>query len=530
MLGAAVLLQLTLWVATIDAFYIWNYTDQCGIPGCSNSRRGINGKYAAAEPEGVTFDLYHRAPDSSEDVAKRSARVARVAGRLARKYTPLEIFRATRRHPELIGRENKYAVVEPATPTASNSAGIYHDGSDYSYFIQAKIGASQTPLYMLLDSGAGTTWVMGSTCESAPCKKHDTFAVKDSKTFEPDTKPFSISYGTGRVSGQLGRDTISAAGMTVAMTFGVASETSDDFNHFPFDGILGLSMSKGVSDNFMGVLVDKKALSSRIFSVSLGRYSDGSNHGQVTFGGTDPAKYTGNIKYTAVSAKGHGDWTIPMDDLGYDGKSSEIKGRLAYIDTGTSYVFGPGADVAALHKMIPGSTTTDQIEYTVPCDSKGLTVTFSGITYTISTKDWLSKSGDRCISNIYGHEVVQNSWLLGDLFLKNVYSVFDADEKRIGFAAKVASPDGPATVITTQPSTSGSNGPQTTPLTSPIAPSPGNTDPASPGGLNGQETGATAETATKPAATATQANPGEQLESNAYVSMLCIVAVIAMVA
>ncbi|CRK24590.1 hypothetical protein BN1708_018113, partial [Verticillium longisporum] len=85
-----------------------------------------------------------------------------------------------------------------------------------------------------------------------------------------------------------------------------------------------------------------------------------------------------------------------------------VKGKLAYIDTGTSYVFGPESDVKAFHENIPGSSSSDGTTWTVPCDSnEEVTYIFSGVSYTISAKDWRSKPKDGvCTSNIYGHEVV----------------------------------------------------------------------------------------------------------------------------
>ncbi|KAI4167599.1 MAG: hypothetical protein LQ343_007097 [Gyalolechia ehrenbergii] len=44
-----------------------------------------------------------------------------------------------------------------------------------------------------------------------------------------------------------------------------------------------------------------------------------------------------------------------------------------------------------------------------------------------------------CTSNIIGRRPFEeDQWLVGDVFLKNVYSVFDYDKKRIGFAAKAS--------------------------------------------------------------------------------------------
>jgi len=327
--------------------------------------------------------------------------------------------------------------MEPTSPSAPNSAGIYQDGGDYSYFMKAFYGSSKKAMYMLLDSGAGTTWVMGPECQTRACKMHNNFGAADSKTLAKVPETFDIAYGSGAVKGDIYKDTISVAGMELDMTFGIATETSDDFVHFPFDGILGLAMGKGRTDNFMKLVTKSKLISANMFSVSLHRGSDGPNTGQVTFGAIDKSQYVGDITYTAVSDGGN-DWSIPLDGLGYKGKVAQNPVRQAYIDTGTSFAFGPADDVALLHSLIPGSYLgSDNITYTVPCSHKEpLTITFSGVTYDISHKDWRVGSGDKCRSNIYGMEVVQDAWLIGDTFLKNVYTVFDADHKRVGFAKK----------------------------------------------------------------------------------------------
>jgi hypothetical protein len=430
-------------------------------------------------------------------------------------------------------RGNKYSVVTPLPPTGTNSAGVFQDGTDFAYFVQAGVGSSGTPLYMLLDTGAGTTWVMGSNCQTAACNMHNTFGSADSKTYKPTSNSFEISYGSGSVSGMLAQDTIALAGVKLSMQFGVANVTSDDFEHFPFDGILGLSMSKSMTDNFVDVIKATKALGSNVFAVSLNRNSDGPDNGEITFGGIDQSKFTGVVTYTSVSSSADGDWAIPMDDIAYDGKKAGIKGRSAYIDTGTSFMFGPPADVAAIYKLIPGASTSDQVTYTVPCQANtSLAVSFSGVTYTISPKDWIlgpSSSGS-CTGNIFGHEVVQGSWLLGDSFLKNVYAIFDVDNNRIGFASRSAVAPGSVTATGSTPSMQTSKGQPTTLVSSQTT-----SLPASFPGLSGHETPATtdaaaAETRSGPSATSTMTSPGEQLEGNRYASIICIVAIIAIVA
>ena len=381
-------------------------------------------------------------------------------------------------------------------------------------------------MYMLLDSGAGTTWVTGSTCKSLACTMHNSYGPEDSTTLKVDSKPFKVSYGSGKVSGHLATDTISVAGISVEMTFGITEETSDDFTHYPFDGILGLATGKGATDNFMDVLMKTKSIGANVFGISIGRNSDGVNNGQITFGGVEKSKYVGDISYTAVSAKGVGDWSIPMDNFGYDGQASDIAGRLAYIDTGTSYMFGPKDDVAALHKVIPGAFSKDGgVSYVVPCSSnKPLTIAFSGVTYELSPEDWMTKVKEGCVSNIIGHEVIKGSWLLGALLLKNVYSVFDAAEKRIGFASKAELPKVASSTIIGAPSATGRpDDQQSNPATSPVTAGPDGIS-SSPGSMGVGETGA------KPSATATHVSPGARLEGNAYITIFWVIAMVAVVA
>ncbi len=50
MLRIALLVQLTLWVATIHSFYIWNYEDECEKKGsCSTKRRAVDGRSQPVE-------------------------------------------------------------------------------------------------------------------------------------------------------------------------------------------------------------------------------------------------------------------------------------------------------------------------------------------------------------------------------------------------------------------------------------------------------------------------------------------------
>lgn len=360
-------------------------------------------------------------------------RVAREAARLSKKYdqrSPIEADDAS-----LERRENVYDIFEALPTEEPLTTGLNQDGTDYSYFAGVQLGSKGKVLQMLIDTGAGSTWVMGTDCTTKACGYHESYGPKDSDTFqEYDEDTFDIKYGTGHIIGNLANDTISVAGMSFPYLFGVAHNVSDDFVHFAFDGILGLSMNDGTNKNFLTAMKEAGEIQQSVFGVSIHRASDGANNGEIKFGGTNKDRYLGNITYTPIT-KDTTDWSIEIDDMGYDGRKAGAGGVRAYIDTGTTFIFGPQSLVKAIHSVIPGSETSDNTSYRVPCDSnKPLAFTFSGVDYTVSPKDWISpqNTDGKCTSNIYGQEVVKGSWLLGDTFLKNVYAVFDKDKKAIG--------------------------------------------------------------------------------------------------
>jgi len=356
--------------------------------------------------------------------------------KLIRKYNHPSQIRGVARD-SILKRTNTHAVVTAANPSQTNSAGIDQDGTDFSYFAVVKFGSASTPLYLLLDTGASTTWVMGPSCTTNACQTHDSFGTGDSTTLRTTTEPFEVAYGAGNVNGTLASDSVSIAGMMFQMTFGIANYTSSDFQNFPIDGILGLSLAKSSTPSFVQTLVASKALKSNLFGMSLNRASNGPNTGEINFGAPDTSKYSGNLNYFPVSSNGEGDWAIPMGNVGFGNTQSGITGKLAYIDTGTSYIFCPPDQAATFYGIVPGSkilSTGTTVTYSVPCDTTTvLTFTFGSATYSVLAKDWIGPEVNGvCTGNVYGHAVVPDAWLLGDTFLKNVYTVFDIDQNRVG--------------------------------------------------------------------------------------------------
>jgi len=337
-------------------------------------------------------------------------------------------------------RENKFSVQlsNPAT-FGPNSLAINQDGSDYSYFSTMRFGSKEQDMYMLIDTGSANTWVFSSDCKAMTCSIHNTFGKEDSTTLKPTTETWDLSYGTGDVSGIVATDTLAFANFTVQMGFGLATNASDDFNNYPMDGILGLG--RRTSDELgtptiIDVLSTNKLIASNIVGVHLHRAEDGKKDGEIVFGGIDTSKFSGSLSYTKTANDDA--WEIPVQDTLVNGQPCNFTARTAIIDTGTTFILMPPTDAEALHDLIPGSAASGE-GFTMPCTTNAkLEVRINGKLYGISPKDYIGSPVDTgsstCSSTIIGHQAFgAHQWILGDVFLKNVYAVFDFDNKQIGF-------------------------------------------------------------------------------------------------
>lgn len=110
-----------------------------------------------------------------------------------------------------VKRDNEYDVITAVQPSQTNSIAVDEDGTDFSYFSALSFGSAGKTMYMLIDTGAANTWVMGANCASDACEKHNTLGEQDSKTLEATGSTFNLTYGTGSISGVTVNDTVEIA-------------------------------------------------------------------------------------------------------------------------------------------------------------------------------------------------------------------------------------------------------------------------------------------------------------------------------
>lgn len=107
------------------------------------------------------------------------------------------------------------------------------------------------------------------------------------------------------------------------------------------------------------------------------------------------------------------------------------------LDSGTSFIMGPVAEVRAIAGMAR-ATEVDGL-YAVPCDGDmpDLAFAIGGRKYALAKEDLVvERSGDGCVLGLIGipAEAMLPAWVLGALFMRKYYVQFDFGRERLGFA------------------------------------------------------------------------------------------------
>jgi len=351
---------------------------------------------------------------------------------------------------------------------------------DAQYYGTISIGTPRQDFRVVFDTGSANLWVPSSSCGSLACALHSTFNLSASSTFVPLTENSSsqkiaIRYGSGTVHGHVAKETVRIGTVEAHdQTFALAEEErSPAFAVAHFDGILGLgfrSISVGFFPPVLETLTKQKAIPKAIFAFYLPK--DTKAQGEVTFGALNPNCYQGSIAWTPVTRDGY--WQIDVDavTLRHRGplvQSSTLaqanrtissqadreniipKIQSSIVDTGTSLIAAPLKFVEALLDGVPSKRIAGQ--FFASChDVKerlpDVVFTVGGQNLVLEPEDYTLEIGipspfgtvKMCMVGFMAMELELEGakeiprWILGDVFLRKFYSIFDYDLKRVGFA------------------------------------------------------------------------------------------------
>ncbi|EGO00413.1 hypothetical protein SERLA73DRAFT_180992 [Serpula lacrymans var. lacrymans S7.3] len=369
---------------------------------------------------------------------------------------------------------------------------ITDEQNDSSYSGVVGIGTPAQIFSVVLDTGSSDLWVGSTSCLtcSVNAPAFDPSQSSTLKLASGGSSQVHIIYGSGTVQGGLATDTVSLGGFSVApQTFLVVDETSANLFTDGVSGIMGLgfeSLAATKALPFWESLANNNQFSSPEMSFYLARLVDQAQTeeapgGVLILGGTNSSLYQGQIDFVNMpDGVSPSYWWQQVNKVTVQGNTVGIStGTTSYaaIDTGTTLVGGPSTDVKSIWAEITGSqalSPTGQYAgmYSYPCSiDVQVTISFGSNSWPINTADMnLGELGNgQCLGGIFdltagsdaGTGQGNPGWVVGDTFLKNVYSVFRSNPPSVGFAQLA---DG----LSASSGTSGSNPAQITQTSDPL--------------------------------------------------------------
>ncbi|OCH93546.1 Asp-domain-containing protein [Obba rivulosa] len=294
-----------------------------------------------------------------------------------------------------------------------------------------------------LDTGSSDLILPGIDCDEN-CQGHNLYDPSKSSTSEDSDKTFGVAFGDGStVDGVQMIDTVAIAGLTVtSQALGVATQYSAGFSPSAFspDGLLGMAfpqISALDAEPLFQTLVSENQTVEPIFAFKLG--SSGS---QLTLGGVDESQFQGPMTQVPVTTVGF--WQVDLDAVSVNGHAA-VTASSAIFDTGTTLILGSSHDVGQLYAAIPGaadaSATMGSGFFTLPCNqTPDVTFTFGGAEFPLSADTFnlgkVSPGSSTCVGGIVASDIDSRCfWILGDVFLQNVYASFNVGNLSVGLAA-----------------------------------------------------------------------------------------------
>jgi len=364
-------------------------------------------------------------------------------------HVPLQRVTYTRKHHKNARNflQAKYSQTPPSIPLT--------DYEDAQYYGPITIGTPGQPFTVIFDTGSSNLWIPSSKCPitDLACRLHHRYTSSDSSTYKANGTKFAIQYGTGSVAGFLSEDVVTLAGLNVqGQVFGEAtSEPGITFVLAKFDGLLGFGYKSISVDEVTPVwynLLSQNLVTNPVFSFWLSQDPNAQVGGQLSLGGADPTKYTGNFTYAPITNQSY--WEFQFEDFKLGGTSlgwcQTTGGKCTgVLDSGTSLIAGPSSVIDDLNRKLGAIVENGEGIFT-SCDviAKLPNVQFviNGYTYTLTPSDYVLKvtslGETECLSGFAGFDFPgEPLYILGDVFIATYTSVFDFGNNRVGWAKSI---------------------------------------------------------------------------------------------
>ncbi|KAM6458117.1 pepsin B-like [Liasis olivaceus] len=339
--------------------------------------------------------------------------------------------------------------IDPGLKYQFNKFGVAYEPMtnylDSFYFGEISIGTPPQDFLCVLDTGSGVLWVPSVHCTTKACENHSVFNPKQSSTFySTSNETFVLRYGSGDLSIMIGFDTVRVQNIVVQnQEFGLSvDEPTYPWYYANYDGILGLT---NPTPNAMGTytllyqMMYQKQISEPLFSFYFSREPTVQYGGELILGGIDTQLFTGEITWAPVIQQAY--WQINIEEFAIGNQATGwcSEGCQGIVDTGTFLLTIPQQ---YLTNFLQAVKAPYEDSYVVDCNNiqNMPTIIFyiNGSQFPLPPSAYVSNDNGHCALAIEATYVSSSNgqplWILGDVFLKEYYSIFDMGNNRVGFA------------------------------------------------------------------------------------------------
>ncbi|KAI0654118.1 aspartic peptidase A1 [Cubamyces menziesii] len=319
-----------------------------------------------------------------------------------------------------------------------------------SYVVDVSVGTPPTTYTLIVDTGSSNTWVGAGK----------PYVKTSSSKSTPDS--VSVTYGSGDFTGSEFLDTISLGTGLKATGQGIgAASSSEGFQGV--DGILGIGptdLTLGTLDpdeataipTITDTLFAQRTIPAHEVAISFEPTNQESVvNGELTFGGTDPSKFTGSITFAPITGTFPASEFFGIDQSIRYGSSTNILSETAgIVDTGTTLTL-IATDALQRYQRATGAVldqTTGLLRLTTAqfSELQSLFFTINGVSFefTANAQIW-----PRALNSAIGGDANSIYLIVGDIgtdsgqgldfingqtFLERFYAVFDSANSRVGIA------------------------------------------------------------------------------------------------
>jgi hypothetical protein len=309
---------------------------------------------------------------------------------------------------------------------------------DAQFYGPITIGTPPQEFIVIFDTGSSNLWVPAKGCTSLACLTHPKFNNESSTTFKYDGRKMVIPYGKGNVAGTVGEDTVDFGGYNVSgVGFGLMTTISANFAVTKAAGILGMAYQNISEDSLptvFGLLVEQGLVQNATFSFYL--TSKAGQEGSVLIlGGYDPKYATTDFKFYPLINDTY--YIIDVADFGVGNNSLGGGKKMAgVVDTGTSLIVGSPDLVTALLQYLPEKPDCTNLN-----QYPNLTFTFGSDTYEVGPEFYIISELGQCMLGIMAMaDLPFSGFILGDVFIRQYYTIFDYGNSQVGFATANLNP------------------------------------------------------------------------------------------